>query len=214
MSLFVCGTDTGVGKTIVSAALMKTYREIPGLQYWKPVQTGDDDDRATVQALSGLPAERLQSNAYRFSEPLSPHRAAELEDGHIVLDRLLEDLARYRAAGPVVVEGAGGLLVPLNRRTTWLDYLKIAQLPVVIVTRTALGTINHSLMTARILKDAGLPVIGFVFCGPDNPDNVRTIMEFTDLPALSQFEYTDGEPLIVNVDPAGLLLRLWGKPGA
>ncbi|MCR9141586.1 MAG: dethiobiotin synthase [bacterium] len=211
MSVFVCGTDTGVGKTITSAALMRSYRDVPGLCYWKPVQTGDDDDRRTVQTLSGVDGDRLYPNSYHFAEPLSPHRAAELEDDHIVMDRLLEDLARYRSSGPLIVEGAGGLLVPLNRRTTWLDFLKLAQLPVVIVARTALGTINHSLLTARILKDAGLPVVGFVFCGPDNPDNVRTIMEFTDLPALVQFEYTDGDPITTNVDPAGLLLRLWSK---
>ncbi len=211
MSVFVCGTDTGIGKTITSAALMRNYRDVTGLRYWKPVQTGDDDDRATVQSLAELEPERLYPNTYKFSEPLSPHRAAELEDDHVVMDRLLEDLMRYRAAGPLVVEGAGGLLVPLNRRTTWLDFLKLAQLPVVIVARTALGTINHSLLTARALKEAGLPVVGFIFCGPDNPDNVRTIMEFTDLPSLAQFEYVDGEPLRANVDPAGLLLRLWAK---
>ncbi|MEQ9363572.1 MAG: dethiobiotin synthase [Leptospirales bacterium] len=211
MSVFVCGTDTGVGKTITSAALMRSYRDVPGLRYWKPVQTGGDDDRGTVQSLAGLASDRLHPNTYRFNEPLSPHRAAELEDDQIVMDRLLEDLTRYRAAGPLIVEGAGGLLVPLNRRTTWLDFLRLAQLPVVIVARTSLGTINHSLMTARILKAAELPVVGFVFCGPDNPDNVRTIMEFTDLPALTQFEYTDGEALTANVDPAGLLLRLWSK---
>ena len=211
MSVFVCGTDTGVGKTIVSAALLKLYSDVPGLAYWKPVQTGDDDDRATVARLSGVAEERLFPNSYRFSEPLSPHRAAELEDGHIVLDRLLEDLARYRATGPVIVEGAGGLLVPLNRRVTWLDFLKLAQLPVVIVARTALGTINHSLLTAKTLGAAGIARIGFVFCGPDNPDNIRTIMQFTDLPALAQFEYKDGDRLTANVDPAGLLLRLLNK---
>jgi dethiobiotin synthetase len=214
MSLFICGTDTGVGKTIASAALLRTYAGVQGLRYWKPVQTGPEEDRCTVQTLSGVDGARILPNCYHFREPLSPHRAAELDDAHIVMERLLDQLRQHQAQGPVIVEGAGGLLVPLSRRSTWLDFLRMADLPVVIVARTGLGTINHSLLTARTLRAAGIRTIGFVFCGPDNPDTIRTIMQFTDLPALAQFEYAPGAALNVNADPAGLLLRLWRRSGA
>lgn len=212
MSLFITGTDTGVGKTIASAAILRQYADVPGLRYWKPVQTGDDDDRGTVAALSGLPADRFLPNTYHFPEPLSPHRAAELADGHVELDRLLADYERYSAAGPLLIEGAGGLLVPLTRRLTWVDFLqRVKSVPVLIATRTALGTINHSLLTAQALKAARISAVGYLFCGTDNPDNMRTIMEFSDLPALAQFEYAEGDPLPadLNIDPAGLLLRVW-----
>ncbi len=212
MSLFMTGTDTGVGKTIASAAVLRQHAPlVPGLRYWKPVQTGDDDDRATVEELSGLPADRFLPNTYHFPEPLSPHRAAELADGQVELDPLLADFERYSADGPLLIEGAGGLLVPLTRQLTWVDFLQRTKLPVLLATRTALGTINHSLLTAQALKAAGIPAVGYLFCGADNPDNLRTITEFSDLPALARFEYADGQglPDDLDIDPAGLLRRVW-----
>ncbi len=206
MSVFVCGTDTGVGKTILSAALFKRYApENPGLRYWKPVQTGDDDDRADVLRLSGMAEDRACLNLYKFQAPLSPHRAAELENAEVNFDALLERHAELSRGGPLLLEGAGGLLVPLNRRYTWLDFLERARLPVVIAARSGLGTINHSLLTLAVLRARAIPVAGVVFCGtPDNPDNFRTVAEFGAVSVLGCFTYAPGAPLS-DPDPDGLL---------
>ena len=184
---------------------MATYRNVPGLRYWKPVQTGDDDDRGTVATLAGLNDAQWLPNLYHFPEPLSPHRAAELAQAEVDFEKLVHTLGEHARGGPLLIEGAGGLYVPLNRRTTWLDFLQRTQLPVVIATRTALGTINHSLLTATAMQAAGVRVLGFIFCGTANADNQRTICDFTNLPAIAQFEYAPGEPLPATVDLQGLL---------
>lgn len=206
MSLFVCGTDTGVGKTILSAALFRRYApDNPALRYWKPVQTGDDDDCAEVLRLSGLPAERAYPNQYKFQAPLSPHRAAELEHSEVSFDALIERYVELSRSGPLLLEGAGGLLVPLNRRYTWLDFLERARLPVVLAARSGLGTINHSLLTLAALRSRAIPVAGVVFCGtPENPDNFRTVAEFGSVSVVGCFSYAPGAPL-GDPDPAGLL---------
>jgi dethiobiotin synthase len=206
MSLFVCGTDTGVGKTILSAALFRRYApDNPALRYWKPVQTGDDDDRAEVLRLSEMPEERAHANLYKFQAPLSPHRAAELEHSEVSFDALIERYVELSRSGPLLLEGAGGLLVPLNRRYTWLDFLERARLPVVLAARSGLGTINHSLLTLAALRSRAIPVAGVVFCGTrENPDNFRTVAEFGAVSVVGCFSYAPGAPL-GDPDPAGLL---------
>lgn len=212
MSIFLTGTDTGVGKTHSAAALLLRYADT-SLRYWKPVQTGDDDDRATVLALSGMDAERFVDTGWSFAEALSPHRAAELEEraDEITVARLLARLQRLRRAGPLLIEGAGGLLVPLHRglRETWLDFARAAGLPLVIAARSGLGTINHTLLTLRECERAGLTVAGVIFCGPDNPDNRRTIAEFsgaTDLGCFDLGAHADPRDLDAGaIDPSGRL---------
>ncbi|MCP5482512.1 MAG: dethiobiotin synthase [Spirochaetales bacterium] len=210
MSIFVCGTDTDVGKTVYSAALMARYSSIADVRYWKPVQTGaDDDDRANVLQLSGLEPERFESTSLHFSQPLSPHRAAELDDSRIEPKQILTQLARLRERGPLIVEGAGGLLVPLTRNYTWLDFLKESGLPIAVVARSGLGTINHSLLTLETLRRHNLIVRGIAFLGPSLPDNSRTVSEFSGVPVLASFDLPDpartkpwSPP---DPDPAGLL---------
>ena len=199
-----------MGKTVYSAALMARYSQIPGLRYWKPVQTGaDDDDRANALQLSGLQPERFEHTFLHFSQPLSPHRAAEIDGSRIEPDRVLGHLALLRGGGPLIIEGAGGLLVPLTRSYTWLDFLRESQLPVVVVARSGLGTINHSLLTLETLLRHNLIVRGIAFLGPSLPDNSRTVSEFSGIPILAALELPDSTRtnpwLLPDPDPAGLL---------
>ncbi|MFM9937649.1 MAG: dethiobiotin synthase [Novosphingobium sp.] len=169
MSAFVVtGTDTGIGKTVFSAALAGAI----GAHYWKPIQSGllDGADRDTVEQLSGLPASHILPEAYRLTEPLSPHRAAELDGVEIDPDRLILPQVR-----PLVVEGAGGALVPVTREVTYADVFAKWGLLTIIVARTGLGTINHTLMTIEALRVRRVPIHGVAFVGEANEDNEATI---------------------------------------
>lgn len=164
----VTGTDTGIGKTVFAAALTGAI----AAHYWKPVQSGlmDGADADTVAQLSGVPRDRILPEAYRLTQSLSPHRAAEL-DG-LVIDPARLALPPQR---PLVVEGAGGALVPVTRSTTYADIFAWWNLPVIIVARTGLGTINHSLLTIEALHARGVTVHGVAFVGDANEDNEATI---------------------------------------
>lgn len=167
--LVVTGTDTDVGKTVFAAALAGAL----GASYWKAVQAGLDGggDRETVAALSGLPAEKLLPEAYCLTHPLSPHRAAEL-------DGIAIDPARLDpppVAGPLVIEGAGGVLVPVTRELLFADLFARWRLPVVLVARTTLGTISHSLLSIEALRARGLAIAGIAFVGDPVEDSEATI---------------------------------------
>lgn len=168
--VIVTGTDTGIGKTVFSAALAGAV----GGWYWKPVQSGleEDSDSETVSRLSGLPRARILPEAYRLKAPLSPHRAAELEGA--VIER---NAFQLPSVGPLVVEGAGGLMVPLRRDWLAIDLFAELQLPVVLCARTSLGTINHSLLSIEALRLRDMPIAGVAFIGEANEDNERTICE-------------------------------------
>lgn len=168
--VFVTGTDTGIGKTLVSAWLTHHWRA----EYWKPVQTGaaEDSDSATIAALA--PAARIHPPAYVFQAPLSPHAAARLENAVITLD----GLKLPATDGPLVVEGAGGILVPLNDQTLTADWVEHTGLPVLVVARSGLGTINHTLLTLEALKRRRIPILGVVMNGPPNPGNRKAIEHF------------------------------------
>lgn len=171
--VFVTGTDTGVGKTVVSAILTVAWRAT----YWKPLQTGLDaepGDSATVARLGGLSPERIIPPAYALRAPLSPLAAAKQEEvllnpGRLVLPVLADP------SMPLVVEGAGGVLVPVWEDLTMIDVMVRFALPVLVVARSSLGTINHSLLTLEALRRRGLDVLGMVFNGTPNSDNVDTI---------------------------------------
>jgi dethiobiotin synthetase len=167
----VTGTDTDVGKTIFAAGLV---RAVDG-SYWKPIQSGlaDEIDSQVVARLSALPPDRILPEAYRLTNPLSPHRASELDGIEIDTARLVPpDIAR-----PLVIEGAGGLMVPITRRVLQSDLFVKWQIPVILVARTGLGTINHSLLSIAALRMYEIPLHGIAFVGDANEDNERTICE-------------------------------------
>ena len=169
--IIVTGTDTGVGKTVFAAALAGAR----GASYWKPVQCGLDGggDVEAVRRLSGLPPGRILPEIYRFRTAASPHRAAELDGIEIEIARLEPP----GVARPLVVEGAGGLMVPLTRTALQIEIFARWKMPVVLVARTALGTINHSLLSIEALNRRGIPLIGLAFVGDENKDSERTICE-------------------------------------
>jgi dethiobiotin synthase len=187
--LFVTGTDTGVGKTLVSAALMAVLGD--AAVYYKPVQTGDDDDTATVARLSGgatLPP------GLSLPMPAAPYRAA-LAAGTTVDLRALVAGARGAGDRLLVAEGAGGVLVPLTARETTCDLIAALRLPALVVARTRLGTLNHTLLTVEALLRRGLSVAGVLLNGPPDetppslvdtlhaalPAEVRVVAELPDL---------------------------------
>lgn len=167
-ALIVTGTDTGVGKTVFAAGLTTAL----GASYWKPVQSGltETTDSETVRNLTGAPVLR---EAYRLARPASPHLSAE--DSGIEID--LARLTLPPVSGPLVVEGAGGVMVPLNRRSFFLDLFVQWRAPVILVARTALGTINHTALSLSALRGAGCTVAGVVFVGDRAPDVEQSVAE-------------------------------------
>ena len=169
--IVVTGTDTNIGKTVFAAGLA----DFLGADYWKPVQAGleDETDTQTVARLGGLSGERILPERYRLVPPASPHLAARLDGVMIDVDALTPpDTAR-----PLLIEGAGGLMVPLDRHTLYIDVFKRWQIPVVLCARTALGTINHSLLSIAALKARGIPLLGIAFIGEPNAESENIICE-------------------------------------
>jgi dethiobiotin synthetase len=171
---FITGTDTGVGKTLVSALLCAALDAL----YWKPIQTGTRDgaDRDTVMRLTALPRSRILSEAYRFSPPVSPHLAARRADVRIKLRKIRIPPAAAREN--LIVEGAGGALVPINATQFMTHLMKHLRLPVLLVSRTALGTINHTLLSVAALRAARLDLRGVIMSGAPNLENRRAIEHY------------------------------------
>jgi dethiobiotin synthetase len=180
--LVVCGTDTDVGKTVVSAWLVQGL----GAHYWKPVQSGLEGggDRNYLARLLPEAAHRLLPEAYRLSRPLSPHWAAEL-DGVTIEPKRLKLPA---VGGGLVVETAGGVLVPLRRDWLQIEQLQRWQLPVLLVARSGLGTLNHTLLTLEALRQRAIPVLGLVLNGPPHLDNPRTLEQLGGVPVLAELQ--------------------------
>ncbi len=181
----ITGTDTGIGKTVVSAMLTLAL----GGTYWKPVQSGVEGgvDTKAVQKMTGLPADRFLEERYVFSEPLSPHRAAEIDGVEIDLDAL----TLPKVEGPLIIEGAGGLMVPLTRKNLLINHFKKWNVPVILVARTGLGTINHTLLSLEALWGRKIPVHGIIFVGDENEDNMRTIADFSEVKVLGRLPMLD-----------------------
>lgn len=174
----VTGTDTGIGKTVFAAALT---RALDGC-YWKPIQSGLDGetDSDAVARLSGLPRARVIPEIYRLSRPLSPHRAAELDSVTIEAARLVPPASKR----PLIIEGAGGLLVPVTRDMLQIDLFATYARPLILCATTALGTINHTLLSVEAIRARDLPLAGIAFIGEENPDTEATICDFAQSPPL------------------------------
>lgn len=194
-ALVVTGTDTDVGKTVFAAALVAALDGV----YWKPVQSGtaEGTDRARVAALSGLDDDRLLPERYVLSRPLSPHRAAELDGVVIDPATLAPPLADARGR-PLVIEGAGGVMVPITRELLQIDLFARWRLPVVVCARTRLGTINHTLLTLEALKGRAIPIQGVAFIGEPMPDTEATIAAFSGVERLGRL------PVLPSLDRASL----------
>ena len=178
--VFVTGTDTDGGKTLGAAWLTQAW----GADYWKPVQTGAADitDYGTVTKL--VPGAVIHPSAYVFQAPLSPHEAARRERARIDLSALVAPVT----SNLLVVEGAGGAMVPLNEVALTVDFMERLGLPAVIVARSGLGTINHTLMTLEVLRRRRIPILGVVMNGQRNPANRQAIEHFGAVPVLAEIQ--------------------------
>jgi dethiobiotin synthetase len=183
--VFVTGIGTGIGKTLVAAVVTEALEA----SYWKPVQAGFDDgsDSDWVGERISRPNGRIYPEAYRLSLPASPHIAARQEGVVIDLDRIVRQFESIRAR-PLVIEGAGGLFVPLNERHFVIDLIQKLDATVLLVSRNYLGSINHSLLTAAACRRQGLRVAGWIF----NDQYMRyeeEIAQWSGLPAIASIPF-------------------------
>jgi dethiobiotin synthetase/malonyl-CoA O-methyltransferase len=190
--VFITGTDTGVGKTWVSAWLTKSW----GAAYWKPVQSGTIEGWDADLVKQVAPAATIFPSRHAFPDPLSPDQAALRAGAHIDLD----DFELPEHDGPLVVEGAGGLLVPLDDLTLMADLMARLGLPLVLVARSGLGTINHTLLSVAEIRRRKLPLEGVVLVGPDHPENRDAI------------EHFGGVPVVAHLPPLADLAALAAHP--
>ncbi len=190
--VFVTGTDTGVGKTLLSALLVAALNR----KYWKPIQTGASEgtDRQAVMKWAGVSADRTFPEAVVFDPPVSPHLAAEQQGSRIDLMAI----RRPAEPDPIVIEGAGGVYVPINDDVFMLDLMGHLNAPVVVAARTALGTINHTLLTISAIRSAGLELRGVVMVGKENPDNRRAVEHYGEVPVIGFIPWLD------SIERAGL----------
>jgi dethiobiotin synthetase len=167
-ALVVTGTDTNIGKTVFSAGLT---RYLDGV-YWKPVQSGleGETDSQTVARLAELP-DRIMPERYRLRTPASPHLSAAIDGVHIDVESLVPPASQRT----LIVEGAGGLMVPLNGETLFIDVFARWRLPTILCARTGLGTINHTLLSIEALRRREIPLLGVALIGEAHADNQRII---------------------------------------
>ncbi len=186
--LFITGTDTAIGKTLVAAVLMAGL----GGYYWKPIQSGTEEktDTQWVKEKTELPPDHFHPETYCLKRPLSPHASALAEGVLIDLDRF-----RLPETTPLIVEGAGGIMVPLNHRFFIIDLIKKLDIPILLVVSSTLGTINHTLLSLEQLRRSYVQVYGVVMNGPKNDLNrqaieyygkVRVCAEIEPLPVINR----------------------------
>lgn len=202
--LFITGTDTGIGKTVVAAALMHRYRKELKLRYWKPIQTGieQDNDTAVVRALGHCANEEILDHGVRLKRPLSPHLAAKLGGKRITVDQVYRTLTAHADQKVSwIIEGAGGALVPINESEQMVDLAQGLSLPVLVVVSTKLGTINHTLLTIEALRRRALIIAGVVMVGDRDTDNREAIESHGAVSVLAEM------PNFTNLDVD--IVRQW-----
>ncbi len=182
--IFITGTDTGIGKTLVSAMLLTGLEA----KYWKPVQSGLEDitDTDWVKEKTGLDDSRFFPETYRLKQPLSPHASAEADGVRIELNDF--KIPETGDDETLIIEGAGGLLVPLNERELMIDLIKRFNAPALIVARSGLGTINHTLLTVNQLRIDGIEILGVVMNGPRSRSNRDAIEAFGKVKVIAEIE--------------------------
>jgi len=194
-ALIVTGTDTGIGKTVVSAMLTLALNAV----YWKPIQAGNADgtDTRRVMQFTGLGPQHFRDERYMLAHPLSPHRAAELDGVEIDMTALPlpGDLGEDQW---LVIEGAGGVLVPITRHVLQAEIFARWNAPVVLCARTALGTINHSLLSIEALRTRGIAILGVAFVGDEMKDSEAIICEMGKVKRLGRL------PFLPDLDAASL----------
>ena len=194
----ICGTDTDIGKTLISAFFVRGLNSF----YWKPIQSGleTETDSEFVYRLSKVNKNKILKEAYKFNRPVSPHWAAEIDKN--LIQRKLLNLPEV--SSNLIVETAGGLMVPLTRDFLQIDQIKIWELPVIIVCRSSLGTLNHTLLSIEALQKRNIKILGLIVNGKKHLDNPKTLKEFSEIPIIAEFPYLEN----INVNQLDIL---WEK---
>ena len=179
----ICGTDTDIGKTLISSFFVKGLNSF----YWKPIQSGIESqtDSQTVEKLAQVSKEKIIKEAYVFTKPLSPHWAAEIDQKAINFDKL----RLPKVQGSLIIETAGGLMVPITRNFLQIDQIKEWNLPVILVCKSSLGTLNHTLLSIEALNRRNIEILGLVINGEKHLDNPKTLVEFSGIPLITEFPY-------------------------
>lgn len=200
------GTDTDVGKSVACAwALLHL-----GGAYWKPIQSGLEPptDTQAVQRITAFDDERFFPSRYELNEPLSPHAAAKI-DG-VCID--LNDFSLPESSLPLIVEGAGGVMVPLNEQNFMIDLMARMKLPVIITARSTLGTINHTLMSISLLRLSGVSIAGVILNGPLNEGNRQAIAEYGNVKILGEIPHLEdlSKDSLLAIKPS-IPVEDWGQ---
>jgi dethiobiotin synthetase len=182
---FITGISTGIGKTVTSAVLVEKLKA----DYWKPIQSGDLDqsDSLTVKSLISNQKSTIHPEKYKLTQPLSPHLSAKLDGVHIQL----ENLTPPQTENTLIIEGAGGLMVPLNEKELLLDLIKNLGIEVIVVSQNYLGSINHTLLTINTLKQNQIKIKGIIFSGDENLETQRYILQYTNVNDLGRIPFIE-----------------------
>lgn len=172
---FVTGIGTDVGKTVIAAILTESLEA----DYWKPIQAGDLDNSDTIKVMNLVSNTKtvFHKEAYQLTEPMSPHAAADIDGITINIDEVQLPITNNN----LIVEGAGGLMVPLNDKDLIIDLIKKLNLEVVLVSQNYLGSINHTLLSVEVLKAKGIKIAGIIFNGEKNEATESYILNYTGL---------------------------------
>lgn len=180
--IFIAGIGTEVGKTVCSSVVVKAL----GADYWKPVQAGDFDSSDSITISNLVPEAKVHPEAYRLTSPMSPHAAAKIDDVHIAVDKILPP----ETDNTIVIEGAGGLFVPLTQEHMIIDLIEQLAAPVLLVSKNYLGSINHTLLSIEACKKRNIEILGIVFNGEPNPETEQVIAEYSKLEVLGRLDFT------------------------
>ena len=194
----ICGTDTDIGKTIISSFFVRGLNSF----YWKPIQSGieSETDSQAIARIAKVQKSKIINEAYIFKKPVSPHWAAEIDQK--VINIKLLNLPNIN--GSLIIETAGGLMVPITRNYLQIDQIKKWDIPVILVCRSGLGTLNHTLLSIEALKKRNIKILGLVINGEKHLDNPKTLTEFSGIPIIAEFPY------IRKIDSRNLDI-LWKK---
>ena len=185
LQFVICGTDTDVGKTLISSFFVRGLNSY----YWKPIQSGieSETDSQAVARLTKVNKEKIINEAYIFREPVSPHWAAEIDQK--VINFQLLNLPIFDES--LIVETAGGLMVPITRNHLQIDQIKKWDIPIILVCKSGLGTLNHTLLSIEALKKRNIKILGLVINGEKHLDNPKTLTEFSSLPIIAEFPFIE-----------------------
>lgn len=199
---FITGIDTNIGKTVVSAILVKAFNA----HYWKPIQSGDleNTDSMKVQKLSQVSQNQILPETFKLQTPASPHYAAQVE----TIEIKLSDFSIPETQENLIIEGAGGLMVPLNKEHMIIDLIKKLDLPAILVSRNYLGSINHTLLSISSLKEYQIPIAGIIMVGDKNASSEEAIEQIGGVTILHHVPISENLDNIFISDQAAIVKNI------